>query len=436
LVLVPAQAIAQGGDDSPYSSFGFGDLVGTATASQAIMGGTGIAITDPYAVLQANPAAYAGMVRTNLELSGVGHLVQLSTDQETVQRNNARLLGLNVGVPFKNNRWGLALGLQPVSEVGYLIENPVTLSDGTSVLYRYQGNGGINRVFAGLGVAIWQRMDSLGNGPRLSVGGNFNYLFGTMEQTRKAYYPNGLGFYDTKLFSSLNVSDPTGTFGIQFQGDLVPRTRETDGWKYMIGLSTELATNLQAHRTDLYNTFVVINNVEVVRDTISYAEGVPGRIALPAAYGIGASVFNAHWALTAEVRMRDWSALSVDVTDYRLPTDLARSTTYAVGASWRPTGDRSGGSFWERSTYRMGFRYAQDYLVVNNTQLDRMGVSLGTSLPLLGSLSRSRLTLGAELGQRGSQSDGLIQERYVDVFVGITFTPDLREPWFKKRRIE
>ena len=81
-------------------------------------------------------------------------------------------------------------------------------------------------------------------------------------------------------------------------------------------------------------------------------------------------------------------------------------------------------------------RYYNDYLVVNDTQLQEIGMSFGVSLPLMGSTTRSRLNLGTELGERGTTANGLIQEHYATVFLGVTITPDLREQWFKKRRIE
>ncbi len=401
------------------------------------MGGTGIAISDPYSVVQANPASYPDMKRTNFELSGVWHLVRQTTDERTVEHSNGRLLGFNIGIPFGDDRWGIALGVQPVTQVGYLIEDQGTLSNGGSVLYHYEGSGGLNRVFAGVGTAIWQKQDSLDNGHRLCIGGNFNYLFGTIEQTRKAYYPIGQGYFNTSLFNALNLSDPTGTFGLQFQGDLVRRrSKEVDGLRYMVGLTGELGTNLKAHLTDLNTTFVISNGVELTRDTINYDEGLPGNIFLPEAYAVGISVFNARWTVTAEARMRNWEDLNVEVEGYELHSSLGNNMTYALGAAWRPLGDRLGGTFWERTTYRFGFRYADDYVVAEGIQLTKMGASLGASLPLLGTMSRSRLTIGAEAGQRGTQENGLILERFVDVYIGLTFTPDLRESWFKKRRIE
>jgi hypothetical protein len=78
----------------------------------------------------------------------------------------------------------------------------------------------------------------------------------------------------------------------------------------------------------------------------------------------------------------------------------------------------------------------EDYLVVKNTQLDEIGMSFGMSLPVMGSSTRSRLNIGAELGERGSLENGLLRERFADVYIGISITPDLREQWFKKRRIE
>jgi hypothetical protein len=50
-------------------------------------------------------------------------------------------------------------------------------------------------------------------------------------------------------------------------------------------------------------------------------------------------------------------------------------------------------------------------------------------------MSRSRINFGTDLGQRGLDTNA-ITERYADVYIGFTLTPDQREPWFKKSRIE
>ena len=78
-----------------------------------------------------------------------------------------------------------------------------------------------------------------------------------------------------------------------------------------------------------------------------------------------------------------------------------------------------------------------------NADIQRADVSLhsgGNSLRevLRNAVSQTapRFNIGAELGQRGTTANGALQERFVDVFVGITITPELRENWFRKRRID
>jgi hypothetical protein len=170
-LLVHEQAQAQSGDNSPYSSYGFGDLVGNTQVSQAVMGGVGIALVDPYSVINSNPASYAGLIRPCFEIGGVGHFVRLGTSEAQSEGSNGRFLGLSLGIPFGSGRWGLAMGIQPVSEVGYRIEDQKSLPDGESVRLEYRGTGGLNRAYFGMGWALWQQRDSLGNGHRLSIGG-------------------------------------------------------------------------------------------------------------------------------------------------------------------------------------------------------------------------------------------------------------------------
>jgi hypothetical protein len=74
--------------------------------------------------------------------------------------------------------------------------------------------------------------------------------------------------------------------------------------------------------------------------------------------------------------------------------------------------------------------------VVEGRQLQEIGMSFGMSMPLLGATTRSRFNLGAELGRKGTTEDGLIQQRFAHLFIGLSLTPDLREQWFKKRRID
>jgi len=86
--------------------------------------------------------------------------------------------------------------------------------------------------------------------------------------------------------------------------------------------------------------------------------------------------------------------------------------------------------------YRAGVRLENEYLQVGNTQLQGRSVSLGLSVPLLAGTTRSRFNVGCELGDRGTREAGLLRERSATLLLGVTITPDVREGWFRKRRID
>jgi len=412
--------------------------MGSNQVAQATMGGLGVAVMDPASVISANPASYVTLQRTCFETGVVMRSSKFATSGMESTGRRTDILGFSLGIPFGKGRWGMALGMSPVSNVGYRITDSGLLpNDGGTVTYNYTGDGGLNKAYVGAGFIVAQKRDTLNNGYRLSVGANVGYVFGTIEETRKAVYPIASSFYNTSVVSSLVMRDPVFNAGVQFQGDLRRRVdREDRGLRYLVGLSAELPSNLSARRTDLITNYGVSGSgVELPFDTVFYADGRKGKLMLPLGVGLGFTVYDLHWSVSAEVKQRDWRDLSVNVEGYDLPTTLASNTTYILGASYRPANE-AGGSFWERIIYRAGFRYNNDYLVVGGEQLHEMALSTGVSLPIMGTSTRSRLNFGAELGERGTTDNGLIRERFASVFVGITITPDGREFWFRKRRIE
>lgn len=440
------------------------------------MGGTGIALADPFGVSRINPASYPFLGHTTFEMGVTVRNLSYTSDAISTSGHNTRLQGLSLGVPFGKGKWGLALGVHPVTTVSYKITDVVAVEGGDASLV-YSGNGGLDRVYIGLGRVIWQGNDTVNRGGKLSVGANLDYLFGKVEGSRKAYYPSGGGYYNTSVANTFVVRSPMASAGLQYAADLVdPATarmrmrarkarlqerdaREEMDWlnagrdpkerkpvklpkgegealRFRIGLCAELPASLAARNTLVANSFLIgSTGVEFPRDTAQFIDGVKGQLNMPAMFGFGIALSQSHWTFTAEHRRRDWSQLSVDVEGYTMHSELSGGASYAMGATYRPSGDARG-NFFSGANYRMGARYANDYLVVNGSALDQMAVSFGASFPVMGTTTRSRLNIGAELGRRGDTSNGLLLERYADIFIGITITPDLRERWFKKKRID
>ncbi len=471
-----AQAQGQQGSGTPYSAYGFGTLINSPQVEQAMMGGTGVALSDPFALNIANPASYPALALTDLQTSVAIRFLRFDSDDRTAKGNRMDLLGLALAIPFGQGRWGMALGITPVSDVGYRITDQGQVSEG-AVTYEYSGNGGLNRGFIGLGRTLWQSNDTLGKGTKVSFGANFNYLFGSIEEARKAYYPRGTGYYNTNVVSELNVYDPMVGIGLQWTSDLLSKARmqqrrdarrkhlaavderkeqewldqgkdpgkrnavrmpkaEAEAWRFRFGFTADLPTNLRADYDLTATNFVYTNaGAEATVDTAYIVGGSVGEVHLPLQAGIGFTVFNSRWTMTAEYRVRDWSQLRVNVEGYDQRSTLRTSSTTALGFSFRPAGDGNG-SFGERIIYRAGLRYTDDYLVVAGAPLSEFGMSLGFSLPVMMNTTRSRINFGTELGERGTGTGGSVRERFAAVFIGISITPDLREQWFKKRRIE
>lgn len=475
LAACPAAAQVQQDSGSPYSAHALGDLIGPGQVVQAGMGGLGVTTADPFSVARANPATYPWLAHATFEMGVAARWMRMRIGDDASTGRNLRLQGFSVGVPFGRGKWGLALGLQPYSTTAYRIEDRLGIAEG-EVRHLYMGEGGISRSYLGLGRVLWQRRDSTGRLARLTIGANFEFLFGTLTASRKAYYPLGTGHYNSSIESSLALRAPTATVGILHSADLIgpERARQAmarrkerilakdrrlemdwlnagrdpagrrhlrvpkgrgEALRWRAGLGIDLPTTFAAQHTLLATTFTMAGTVEATRDTAARIDGAFGSIALPMGVTGGVALHNSRWMVALEAHQRDWGGLRADVEGYAVRTELRRAQALVLGGSYRPAGDQ-GGPFLRRAIYRAGLRWAEQPLSLRGTGIQEIGMSFGLSLPIAGATTRSRINLSVEHGQRGTTANGLLSERYTALWIGATITPDIREQWFKKRRIE
>lgn len=420
---------------SPYSSYGFGDILSPGQPAQALKGGTGLALAEPFSLCYGDPASYAALARPVFEVGFKAATTRSTNALGSATRSNADLTGFSLGVPFGNGKWGIGLGLTPFSDVDYATSTTTPTADG-DVRFNYSGGGGLDRAFFGVGRALWrQKADSLGNaGSVVLLGAEFNFLFGNIEQTRDAVYPTSAGFSNTRAFSNLVMRAPTAGASIMWQGDLTRKLKKDDeNWRWGVGLSADLPTPMSARYSNFISTFVPLNGSELFRDSVSFSKGERGTIGLPLGIGLGIGVQDPHWGITAEYRTRDWAASRVDVPGYALPAALHAATTIAFGATYKPKDE---GSLFRRTVYRMGIRTTEGPVEVRGRVLRTTAATAGISLPLNAIQTNSWLHVGVELGQRGSDADGLVKEQYASLWLGLTFTPWRGERWFVKPRIQ
>ncbi len=430
-----AGASAQGLGGSPYSAYAFGDLYATGQATQAMMSGTGLALVEPYSTVLGNPASYQALARPVFEIGTAFRSTRSTTALESSTRRDAEFTGFTLGVPFARGKWGLALGLTPFSEVGYNARTAGQVGS-DAVTYTYSGSGGLDRVFAGLARTLYsQRADSLGNtGMRVALGADFNFIFGSIEQTRDAVFAADAGFSNIRAFSSLVLRAPSVDASLIWQGDLTRKTHRDDGnWRWTAGVSVSSPTNFQARFNELVTTYVTSSGIEAVRDTIPGGADSKGNVTVPVKLGLGLGVQNRHWAFTVEAIQRPWSTTAVDVPGFSLAAPLRDAVSLAAAARYRP-GTEEG--MFGRAVYRMGLRWSRAPQEVRGEGLVGASASAGISFPLNLAQTNSWLHLGGEFGQRGTMDLGLVKESQATLWIGVAFTPWRGERWLTPYKIQ
>ena len=168
---------AQEGTSSPYSFYGLGEVKFRGTHDVRSMGGLGIAY-DSIHVNLLNPATYSRLKTTNFAVGGTSTFNDFSNEEKREQAQRTTIDYLAVGFPL-GTKFGATFGLMPFSSVGYKIQNQTSDSDTRSS--KYNGEGGINRVFAG---AAYNFSDYL------SAGLNIEYNFGSIETETAIFIPD------------------------------------------------------------------------------------------------------------------------------------------------------------------------------------------------------------------------------------------------------
>jgi hypothetical protein len=94
----------------------------------------------------------------------------------------------------------MAFGLKPLSSISYSIETRERIA-GDSLQTIYEGSGGLNQVFVGIGKK-WKGF---------SVGFNTGYNFGRKDiATRKAFINDTVNYYQSKTSSLTNFGGVPG----------------------------------------------------------------------------------------------------------------------------------------------------------------------------------------------------------------------------------
>ena len=409
-LLLSTVAFSQENNASPYSYYGIGDVKFKGTAENRAMGGLGI-IPDSIHLNLQNPATYSTLKYTTFTLGATNTRTTFKTDTQEDKAQRTTLDYIAVAIPVKN--FGFAFGLMPYTSVGYRIQNEsVDPADGLTRMRRFNGNGGLNRVFFGGAYRIT---------PKFSVGAEFNYNFGQVETKSITGIPDAGLQYATRELNNTDYGGASFNIGANYQ------TRIGDKHEWVASATYTPQATLSSSSERSFATVTITNNSEIVHDEIEQSL-VDDEVKLPSRFTFGSGFGESRkWFVGAEYAFQESNELGNRFDDVTA-AGFESAHRFTVGGYYIPK-YLSFNSYLSRVTYRAGLRYEKTGLAVNGESINDMGVSLGLGLPLYGG---SNLNIGAEYGQKGTTSANLVKENYLNIFISLS----INDRWFIKRKYD
>lgn len=396
---------SQEGTSSPYSFYGIGETKFSGTLENRSMAGLSIAQDSTHINLQ-NPASYANLRWTAFAIGGSTNKTKQKTATESGSAQKTTLDYLALGIPMK--KFGAAFGIIPYSSVGYRIQNNTT--DDTQNNKRFNGWGGLNRVFLGFGYKITSNWN---------VGVNAYYNFGKIQTNSLEFIP-----YVPIGSRELNIATLSGmnyNIGMMYKTKINKKLSLFSG-VYYTPSSTLKSENTRNIETVSYNSSFDLQVVDTLAVQISKKD-----LKLAQKWSFGAGVGDSKkWLVGAEISLQDVGELA---NNYNSLDNVVygKNEKYSIGGYYTPNPSPYS-NYFKRITYRGGFKYEKTGLIINSQSINDVGMTFGAGLPITGSLSN--VNVGVEIGKKGTTNAGLVQENYF--VVNLSFS--LSDKWFVKRK--
>jgi hypothetical protein len=434
ITIFSSQIFAQQGTASPYSFYGIGSLKFKGTVENRAMGGISSYLDSLHVNLR-NPASYAGR---NLEqqpfdgesrpvkyaVAGTFTSLNLESNSGSENANTSTFDYIVLNMPV-GRKFGVGFGLLPFTSVGYRLED-VDDNDPDRLLNRYRGEGGLNKVFVGVGYQLTHS---------LSVGLDVNYNFGNVQNSAIAFSYDGDGNPTQFQTREDNRSDLSG---LNFNLGLAYKSKITD--KLTLSATTtyspqsDLASeNQRSFSTIVYNNTTEDEFVQETAEADLEAQGLRNTdLTLPSRFSLGFGIGQeSKWFVGADYVLQKTGDFNNPIFSTQ-NSSFEDASRFAVGGLYIPDYD-SFSKYYNRITYRAGFNFGKSGLIINNESINEFGMSFGLGLPLAGGTSGgglSELNFGFEYGQRGTTDQNLIKENFINFNISLSFN----DRWFNQRK--
>jgi hypothetical protein len=426
----------QAQDNNPFSRYGLGEYYTSQHTISRSMGGLTTTYSDGQSINFSNPASYGNFFSTTFDLGVFIDARTLRSKTPAGKSNSSNFLPsyLAVGVPLNRVKaWGLAFGLRPLSRISYSVENRER-SAGDSTQALYEGNGGLNQAFIGVGKK-WKNF---------SIGINTGYNFGRKDiETQKNFLNDTINYYSSKSKVVTNYGGVFLGFGMQYDLTLSQKantiSQTNEAFKLRFGLTGMLKQDMKATQSIIKHTFVPSTLGDVAIDSVARTNDVPGTVSVPGTYAAGITLHKTAtntrgefelWSIGVEYTATQWTKYRF----YGFPDRLTDSWQLKLGIQFTPD-PLSIRSYWNRVNYRTGVYVGKDYLDPDAKGLKQFGMSFGAGIPIINRNNFTNqftvLNTALQFGKRGSSVNN-VTETYFLLSLGFS----LSDIWFVKRRYD
>lgn len=404
---------------SPYSIYGIGEISKQGTAYNKSMGGVGIATRNKRYINYLNPAAVTA--RDTLSFMADFGLSQKNTafaqDGVKSAKNTFNVYDFVMSFPIYKSS-AFMVGITPFSDVGYdfssIETNPDIIGNTGNIAYDSYGMGSIYQIFASAGATFWKRF---------SVGAEVLFLFGNIDKVTNMTFADA-SYRSMNSGHDLTMRGVTGKFGVQYEQKLGSEVSMILGGTYRLG------TNMNGYSTDYIYTVQ-----SSVTDTSRYNVGVlkDEGLRIGDELGIGVSFKGGEkWSAEFDYLRSDWRNSGMD----KAPgfssvgkSSFSSSVSQSFRAGFEIVPNRNDIRYYlRRCAYRAGVYYDQSYYKLDGNDVNTIGITLGVTLPVF--RYYNGISLGVDMGQRGSRKNNMIRERYAMFVIGF----NIHDIWFQKPR--
>lgn len=412
-IIAASPAVAQTADfqtkanneNSPYSRFGIGEFRNGINPLLKGMGSITAAYSNPYAVNADNPASYASLLLTTYEGSMVGNSRTIRSGNDRFRSGMATVNHISIGIPVGKHA-GMSLGYTPVTNIYYRLSDTAIIPGYGKSVRTFAGDGSLNYAFLG----------AAGKYKGFSIGANFGYMFGS------TVYASLIESIDTVNVNDASFSKVLRTGGLYWKAGAQYETRLNKSLFLRSGVTFAMNQDINTTLDEYWASYNFSGG-----DTSFKSLGQEGMLTMPMVFSAGVHLLDSNkWMVGFDFSGMNWSNYSGFGR-----TDSVTDMSYRMALGGEYTPDASSlRKYFNRVTYRLGFYYGQDYVYLRNTPMNYYAVTFGFSLPFKRSFDR--INTAFEIGQRGSETNGLLKESFFRCTVGIS----LNDKWFIKRRYD